>query len=111
VGDDDVRLTDGERAAFAELARQLTDDRTARRSRLTTWHTLPQPIRRAALAWLLVVGGIAGLVAALVTAPVWIGGVAFVVLVVGLHLLTRRWNWLRLLRWWSRRPPEPPSAM
>jgi hypothetical protein len=108
--DDDVRLTDGERAAFEDLARRLTDDGVERDAGAASRRVFSRTSRRLTLAWMLVAIGVAGMVAALLTAAVWAGGGAVLVLVIGVHQLTRRWNWSRLRRWWKRRPAEPPSA-
>ena len=105
--DDDVGLSEGERAAFDELARRLTDERTALRDR---WRRFDRG-RRTVASWLLAAAGGAALLTGLFAGNLSLDGVGLLILLVAVHRLTRRWNWARTVLWWRRGPTPPPDHM
>ena len=111
--DDDVRLSDGERAVFDELARRFTEDRFAYNVGHSPWRSLDRRSWRIVRSWVLVVAGVGVLVTGLIVGAACLGAAGFVALVVALQRLTRRWNSARLLLWWRRQatPQEQPEHL
>src|SRR5215218_2183508 len=79
VRDDDVGLSEGERAAFDDLARRLTDVRVERNEhrhrRFDRWR------RRTVMSWMLLTAGGAALLTGLFAGNLWISGAGVLVLV------------------------------
>ena len=112
--DDDVRLSEGERAAFDDLARRLSDDRVERDEHRHRWpRRCDRRTRRTAASWLLIAVGGAALLTGLFLVNLWLDGAGLLILLFALQRLTRRWNWARTVLWWRRRdvPPSPPDHM
>ena len=112
--DDDVGLSEGERAAFDDLARRLTDDRVERNERRhRRQRRFDRRRRRTVTSWMLLTAGCAALLTGLFAGHLWISGAGVLVLVTALHRLTRRWNWARTVLWWRRQgaAPPPPDHM
>ena len=111
--DDDVRLSESERAAFNDLARRLSADRVGGSAHHPRRRRFDRRFWRTAASWLLVVAGSATLLAGLFAGNLWFDGAGFLILLATLHQLTRRWNWARTLLWWRRKgaTPPPPDHM
>lgn len=103
----DVRLTDDERASFAELARLLTAPAPPGRH-FRSWSTR----RRVVLTWTTaaVAGGIL-LIAGLTADAPAMGAAGFLLAAIGVARSTRRLTWAWVVLRWRRRSSPPAEHM